>query len=184
MKRVLGCRLTLCVLTLASPPARADFWETHPKVGYTAGLHAVVALGPVEAGSRWGFGLDAGVQRFWHQGPWGAAEAVPNHVAPLASATARLGWLRRAAYVEIIASGGAMYPLQVGDGGFLPGAGLQGGLGLGLSSDGSVGPILSANLLAPYTEARLQGMRWGGGWHAPRLSFGPMLELNCCSYYH
>jgi hypothetical protein len=164
------------------PAAQAGPWDAPARVGYSAGLHAVVALGPVEDGGRWGFGLDAGIQRFWHEGPY--RSDVPDHVGPLLDATARLGWLRHAAYVELIASAGAMYPLMVGDGGFLPAAGLQAGLGLGLSSDGSAGPILSANLLAPYTEARVQVMRWDAGWHKPRLSFGPMLELNCCSYYN
>jgi hypothetical protein len=164
----------------SAPVALAGPFDAPDKGGYYAGAHAVVALGPVDSGSRWGFGLDGGLQRFWHEGPY--RSDVPDHLGPLLSATARLGWLRRAAYAELIASGGAMYPLQVGDSGFLPAAGLQAGLGLGLSSDGSAGPIVSANLLAPYTEARLQVMRWGGGWHSPRLSFGPMLELNCCGY--
>ena len=167
-------------LLAVAPSADAAFWDVNPKAGYTAGAHLVVALGPMDDGGRLGFGIDAGIQRFWHEGRYWAP--VPDHIAPLATATARLAWVRRAAHVEIIASAGAMYPLMVGDGGFMPAAGLQGGLGLGLSSDGSAGLILSGNALAPYTELRLQTMRWDGGWHATRLSVGPMLEVNCCSY--
>jgi len=171
----------LAALLLWAPGAQAGLLDVNPKGGITAGVHLVVALGPVDDGGRVGVGVDAGLQRFWHEGPY--RSDLSYHLAPLATATARMAWVRRAAHIELIASAGALYPLMVGDGGFMPLAGLQAGAGLGLSSDGSAGPIVSANLLAPYAEARVQAMRWDGGWHAPRLSVGPMLELNCCVYY-
>jgi hypothetical protein len=140
----------------------------------------IVALGPASDRSRLGVGLDVGRQWFWHEGPY--YYDVDDHIAPLATVALNVAWTRPFVGAAVTALGGALYPWRVGDGGFQPLAGAQVGAGVGLSTDGSAGPVFAGEVLGPWSDVRFDVSRSQGAWHAPRLSLGLDAELNCCSY--
>ena len=121
-------------------------------------------------------GFDGAYEWFWHRGQ-------QSHLAPTLTVAGHLGWTAPIVWLEAVATGGAMYPLVVADGGYIPLAGGRAGGGIGLSNDGSAAPIVTGGVVAPFFEARYEATRWERGWHAPRLSFGAQLPLNCCSSY-
>ena len=171
----------LAVLVIALPgPASAAFWDQPARVGITVGASLVVALGKHPDRARYGFGLDAGYQRFWQDGPY--YSNTPYRVAPLATIAAHVGWTKPFAFAEVTAVAGPMYPTLVADGGFIPLVGGQIGIGLGLATDGWAGPIWVGTVVGPWVEARVEASRWKGAWHAPILALGPALEINCCAY--
>lgn len=171
-------RLLAAMVGLATAaPARAGFWEDELKVGYTVGLNAVVPLGPGDDRAPIGVGLSGEVQRFW------ADSDEPHRVAPLITLAAHVGVTAPVVFGEVTAVAGPMYPIAVGDGGFLPLIGGQVGTGYQIATDGSWGAMVVGAVVGPYVEARVEATRWEATWHAPRLSIGPALSLTCCSYY-
>jgi hypothetical protein len=174
----LATGLLLAAAVLAGPRAEAAGND-----GYVVGLALAVNLGPHPDRARVGVAIDAGWQRFWHETPWGYPGELPMRVGPIASATAQAGWTRPVAWAQVTAAGGALYPLVVADGGFIPAIGGQVGAGLGLATDGFAGPVLTGQILGPHLGARFDVGRWRGAWHAPRVSAGLEVEANCCSWY-
>jgi hypothetical protein len=164
------------MILLLATAAHAAFWDRGTNGGYVVGLNVVVSLGAADDRARVGVAASGQLLYTWAQ----RGELLP---APLFTLDARIGWTHPYVFSELGVLGGAMQPLLIGDGGFLPLIGAQGGAGLQLSTDGSAAPILIGAVVAPYAEARVEAARWQGEWHAPRLMFGPALSLNCCSYY-
>lgn len=172
---------SIALLLLTTPPAQAAPFDEAPRAGVNAGVSLVVNLGAPSDRAHLGVGLDLGRQWFWHDGPY--YSDVPDHLAPLATVAVHATWSRPVTTAALTAMGGPMYPWHVGDGGFRPLVGAQVGAGLGLSTDGAAGLVLAGEVLAPWTDARLDVTRWRGAWHAPHLSAGLNLELNCCYYF-
>jgi hypothetical protein len=160
--------------------AYAGFWERPLKVGYTVGVNVVVALGAADDRSRMGLAVDGQYQRFWADSPYWTEGSV-SKPAPLITAAAHVGWNHPVVWAEATLVAGPMLPFEVGDGGFRPLLGAQGGAGLQLATDGSAGPVLVGAVVGPFVEARVESVVWHG-WHAPRLMIGPTLSLSCCSY--
>lgn len=171
--------VSIPLLLLTTTPAQAAIFAASDRRGFNAGVSLVVNLGPAADRARFGVGLDVGRQWFWHEGPY--RSDVPNHLAPLATVALHVLWTRPVTSASLTAMGGPLYPWQVGDGGFRPLLGAQVGGGLGLSTDGAAGPVLAAEVLGPWTDARLDVTRAAGAWRSPHLSLGLNAELNCCS---
>lgn len=170
----------MALLGTVPTAARAASFDD-AKVGYTVGASLVINLGRDDDRSRFGGALDAGYQLFWQDSPY--YTDTPYRVAPLVTAAAHVGWTSPVAWSEVTLSAGPMYPRQVGDGGFSPLVGAQVGAGLGLATDGWAGALATGGLLLPMTEARFETGFAPKGLHAPRITVGPSLVLNCCSYF-
>jgi hypothetical protein len=169
--------ILLAAALVVSPPAYA----ASPTAGGYGTVSLVVNLGPVPDRARLGVALEGGAQLFWHERPY--YSDVANHLAPLATVSAHLAWTRPVTSAQVAVLGGAMYPLVVGDGGFIPLFGVQAGAGLGLATDGAAGLVLVGQLVGPYSEVRFDTVLWRKQLHAPRISAGFSLAA-CCGYYH
>ncbi len=187
--------ITVGVCCVASDAHAQPSWQRNLSPGAFLGISLLGSLGPAADRSRFGVAVDATAEAIWHRSSY--LDAVQNHVTPVARTSAQFGWIpaRPPApapgsepttpvfFNQLTVQGGAMYPAHVADGGYIHGAGLLGGLGLGMATDGSAGPIVTGTALAPLFQARIEATRWQERWHAPRLSIGPQLPMNCCSYY-
>ena len=162
-------------LATAQSAQAEPFWKSRRSTGYTLGISLVANLGPAEDRKRFGVAADAQAEWFWHN------SREPIHPAPLAVAGVQVGWTAPFGHSQVYAQLGPMLPAVVADGGFLPGLGMLVGGGLGMSSDGSAGPLLTASAVAPWLQGRFDVSRWQQDWHAPRLSVGPSLQMACCT---
>lgn len=150
-------------------------------VGLLVGASVIVRLDTDEDRGVFGLGLDGTFENIWQDGAYGGSGR--SQATPVVRTSVQLGWHPPFTFAQITAQGGIMVPLEVGDGGYVHGAGLIGGVGLGMSTDGSAGPLVTTTMLVPLGQARIEATRWRGDWHASRLSIGPQLPMNCCYYY-
>jgi hypothetical protein len=68
---------------------------------------------------------------------------------------------------------GVAWPLRVGlNGGWFPGPGVMGEVGLGLSTAGHGGLALAGVADLPWVEGRIGGMLTDGGFRSPQLTVG------------
>ena len=170
-------------LALAGAVAHATpVWERPAKGNVVVGVGLVAHLGPLDERQRFGVEVDGALQRIWHDSPYYTPD-FRLEPTPVVQLQWQVGWSPGVWFSELNGQVGALYPMLVGDGGYQPGVGAMGGAGLVLSTDGSVGPIVTGSVLGPLSGARVAVTRWQGAWHAPRLSVGLQLPVTCCSYY-
>ena len=157
-------------------------WERPMKDNVVVGIGVLAHLGPLDDRKRFGVEVDGALQRIWHDSPYYTPD-FRLEPTPVVQAQWQVGWSPGVWFSELNGQVGALYPMTVADGGYVPGGAAMGGGGLVLSTDGSVGPIVTGSVLGPLSGARVAVTRWQGAWHAPRLSVGLQLPVTCCSYY-
>lgn len=164
--------ILLVAALVASPPVFA----ASPTPGGYGTVSLVVNLGPVPDRARFGFALEGGAQLFWHESPY---SEDGNHLAPLGTISVHVAWTRPVTSAQLVVLGGSMYPLTVAGEGFVPLFGVQVGAGLGVATDGAAGLAVVGQVVAPFSEVRLDTVLWRNRLHAPRMSAGLSIE-SCC----
>lgn len=145
------------------------------------GVDLLVNLGPAEDRKRFGVAFDAGIQGIWHDSPYGSDD-FRLEPSPVWQAMVTAGLSPGLVYTDLTLQGGGLYPMEVADAGYIPGIALMGGGGIGMSTDGFAGVLATGSVASFLAGGRFAVDRWQGGWHAPRLTVGAQLPVNCCAY--
>lgn len=171
----------LTLLALTTLDAHGAFWDRPLRANLALGLSAIVTLGPRGDRARFGAGIDGSTQWIWHEGAyWHEGPPLPS---PLLEAALHVGWTHPVSFIELTAGAGGVMPSIVSDGGFIPAIGGTAGGGLGFATDGWAGAVVQGLVIAPFSQARIEGAPSADGWTGQRLAIGPMLAPNCCNYY-
>jgi hypothetical protein len=144
---------------------------------YTVGASLVVQLERHPEHGRFGVALDVGAEQYVPRSPY-CQGATPSG---LVAVVAHVGWSPGVAWANATATGGVIIPFEPDRLYDVLQVGADAGAGVGLSTDGSSGLILTGSVLAPMSEARFEVMRWDG-WHAPRAMVGVHWPGAGCSY--